>query len=366
MPRPPNLSLELLRTFTTLVGTRGDALAAAEKLGINQPSMSKRLRYLQHKGDVLDRPWVMREGKAWQLTEAGQEVLPAVEEIVRRYEQLARLVSEPKPSIQQVSFACGSLAAGVVRGAVRRFREQHPSIRPRISTSPGILRIRGVAMGSLDLALVTQSRATIRRIARRRLSIEPLETEHLVLVCADSSPWAQRVGELKGKVTPAALKDFPLILPEPDTGLRRRLDRILQEHQVLDELDIAMEVGGWKAILEHVRDGSGVGILSDAALPESDRLIVQPLDPRHFPPTEVKLICRLQLARPDERDLSPHAEAFRQLLLAAAKEGPRRRAVTKRRRAKASSVAERTQDRRKQRQQRQGGQHDGAAHASSR
>src|SRR5437868_10360716 len=66
MPRPVSLSLELLRTFLTLVHNEGDAVKSAGILGVNQPSMSKRLGYLQHSGPVLDHPWLVRVGKTWK------------------------------------------------------------------------------------------------------------------------------------------------------------------------------------------------------------------------------------------------------------------------------------------------------------
>src|SRR5579883_2898332 len=105
MPRPPSLSPELLQTFLRVLAHEGDAVAAAEELDINQPSMSKRLALLQHAGRVLRRPWLERHGKKWQLTPEGQRVLPAVEEIVHRYRVLKENVAEPdRPA---VSFACG-------------------------------------------------------------------------------------------------------------------------------------------------------------------------------------------------------------------------------------------------------------------
>ena len=50
MPRSSRLSIELLQTFLSLLEDQGDALAAAAKLEINQPSMSKRLAVMQHTG----------------------------------------------------------------------------------------------------------------------------------------------------------------------------------------------------------------------------------------------------------------------------------------------------------------------------
>ena len=60
MPRPATLTPELLNTFVTLVRLGGDAGAAKAKLGIEQPSMSKRLRYFQYPGPLIRKPWLDR------------------------------------------------------------------------------------------------------------------------------------------------------------------------------------------------------------------------------------------------------------------------------------------------------------------
>jgi DNA-binding transcriptional LysR family regulator len=122
----------------------------------------------------------------------------------------------------------------------------------------------------------------------------------------------------KTKVSPEQLTRFPLILPEPDAGLRKVLDRVFKQEGVLEKLNIVLEVGGWKVILEHVRDGSGVGIISEAAVRGGDDLILRYLDPVYFRPSETKLICRYRLDRPDELDLRPEAEAFMEALVSAA------------------------------------------------
>src|SRR5438105_7454025 len=94
MPRPPSISPELMTTFVTVVRMDGDATKAADVLRINQPSMSKRLAFLQHAGRILRRPWLERVGKTWKLTDEGRRALPAVEELIRRYHLLTESIEE--------------------------------------------------------------------------------------------------------------------------------------------------------------------------------------------------------------------------------------------------------------------------------
>src|SRR5689334_19917323 len=127
MPRSLSLSFELLRTFVTVIREDGDAARAMFALGINQPSISKRLAPFQHVGELLDRPWLVRNGKTWRLTEEGRRVWSAVSELVDRYENLQDFLEGGQGSSETVRFACGQqMAAGLVREALRQFRTEHP------------------------------------------------------------------------------------------------------------------------------------------------------------------------------------------------------------------------------------------------
>lgn len=321
MPRPTHLSLELLRTFLCLARTDGNAVQAARRLRVNQPSMSKRLRFLQHAGTVLSRPWLVRDGKTWRLTHEGEKVLPAVEEIVGRYEQLSGFVNEPALQRPKVRFSCGqNSVAGFVRQAILLYRRQHPEVRVRVTTMSGAARIEGVANGSLDLATVTHDDSTILEIARRPLHIETISSDRLAIVAADETPWSDTVKHLPaGGVTLEDLAKFPLILPEPAAGIRKGLEQALRRHGLLSSLDVILEIGGWNAILTYVRDGLGVGLVSEASVPTNGRLLVRYFDSDCFAPIAIKLICRRSLTAGEDLDLSPEALSFCKTLRRAAR-----------------------------------------------
>jgi DNA-binding transcriptional LysR family regulator len=247
--------------------------------------------------------------------------LPAVSELVNRYENLQAFLGGGEPGPTPVRFACGQqMAAGLVREALKAFREQHSEVRIRISTLRGNARIEGISNGTLDLATVTHDTPTILEIARRPLHVEPLVTHHLALVCAMGSPWERSLRALPKNGAPVqALTTFPLILPEPDAGLRKGLDTVLRRQGLLDKLDLALEIGGWPTILAYVRDGVGVGVVSEGALDDSAGLTVRRLDPEVIPPIEAKLICRKMPGSGEELDLSDSARAWRNCLLQARK-----------------------------------------------
>jgi DNA-binding transcriptional LysR family regulator len=163
--------------------------------------------------------------------------------------------------------------------------------------------------------VVTHDEPTIQEIARRPLHIEPLVEHRLALICAADSPWSRELRRLpKAGVRAAALVDFPLILPEPDSGVRRGLDEVLHRQGVLGRLTIALEIGGWAAILAYVRDGFGVGIVSTGALVETKALTVRTLHPEEFPSIQARLICRRLAGSGPELDLSEPAQEWRAAL----------------------------------------------------
>lgn len=328
MPRTASLSFDLLETFVRLIENGGDTVKTAEQLHINQPSMSKRLRYLQLSSRVLPRPWLVREGKRWKLTEEGGKALPAVRDLIGRYGQLTAFAVPSEARGPDLRLACGREAvAGFVRDAVRHFtaemkrgKKEKQEFRLLISTVRGAARIEGVANGVLDMAIVTHDEASIHSIARRALHVETIAKHRLALVAHARSPWAAALRRLpERKTPPEALTKFPLILPEPDAGIRKGLDDTLRRHDLLDRLRIWLEVGGWSAIMAYVEDRQGVGVVSEGSLCERKSLIVRYLDPKEFPPTDLRLICRPGFNSADERALSAEGLALYEALRNAAK-----------------------------------------------
>ena len=332
MPRTTSLSYELLETFIRVVEADGDAAVAARQLNINQPSMSKRLAVLQRPG-LLPQPWLFRQGKTWKLTPEGERVRPAVQEMIRRYEQLKQSLTVGATDLPDVSLACGQEAIkDIVLSAVKQFRKAHPHGRLCIATPSGRDRIQGVATGVYDLALVTedpQERAAtgselserLQAIARQSLYVEPLLEDRFVLVATARLPkeeskaaWHRRFLELPAQkpVRATALAGLPLLLPERGRSRREQFDRWARQADVT-VLDVAVELGGWEAILTYASEGLGVGLATERSarrfLQGHGRLEVRTLSETEFPPDAVRLITR-KAHGADRPLLTPSAETF--------------------------------------------------------
>src|SRR5690606_5057806 len=136
----------------------------------------------------------------WFLTDEGEKVLPAVEELLQRYDRLLKFV-EPECAQPTVAFGCGrEFATTRALQAIHEFRKKYADLkedghgkkRPvhlHIATLRGHQRIERVANGSLDLAVVLNDDVEIKEIARRRLYTHPLTTDNLVLICGKKGRW---------------------------------------------------------------------------------------------------------------------------------------------------------------------------------
>lgn len=312
MPRPSSLSVEHLSTLVAVVRNGGDAAAAAREMGINQPSMSKRLSVFQKAGPHLTRPWLVRDGHTWRLTADGEAAFGSVQEVVKRYRLLfdaPELAGEPG-----VAVGCGQTAAGGhVRRAVAAFREEFPDVRVRVRTMRSRQRVEEVAGGRLDLAEVSHEPKTVRRVAGRAMMVWELAPEPLVVVAGTESEWGKRLVRHRKDVPLTAVDLRALgavwLLPEVTAPVRAVIDRGL--HQA-GEPDVAVETGGWGVLCDYAADGVGVAVVSAAGV-SGRGLVVRPLDPTVFPPIRTWVIAR-KLGR-DRADLTPEAEAFRKMLV---------------------------------------------------
>ena len=326
MPRSSRLSFELLETFVRVIDNDGIASLTARQLGINQASMSKRLAQLHNVGPVIRRPWLSRVGKRWRLTDEGHKLLPAAQDLVRRYDRLRDALEDAKPGPPPVTFACGQqTVGGFVCDAVAEMQRRHPEIRLRIATLRGRARIEGVVNGSLDFALVGHRQETIEQVAGRPLYVESICEDPFVLVagCSVRTAWARRFAALpKRGLTAEHVAEFPLILPEPEADARRQLERTFREAGVREQLDIVLEIGGWPAVLAYARRGIGAGIVPRSALVQPRQRYEQRLlEPEQFTPLVMRLICRRLAGTLPQADLTPNAALFAQLVREAAGRG---------------------------------------------
>ncbi len=308
----------MMETLLVIQETGGDAATAADRLGINQPSMSKRLAVLQHSNPLARYPWLERQGKTWIITSEGSRTLPAIRDIIRITRTLQEDLDARLARAPDVSLACGqSILQSFVKAALGKFRQQYPAARLRLVTPRNRDRILGVATGRFDLAIVRVDEAEILNIAKRPLNIEKLFEDPWMLACGRKAP--RKLRELFAALPePSHWQDLvgiPLILPEPDANLRHLLDQDLIQTGLQDQLLVSMEIGGWRTMIEYIKEGWGIGIVSQTTCgPEEPQLLLKRLSlASHLQPPSIKMISRLP--SPDWQESEPELLTSLRLLL---------------------------------------------------
>lgn len=296
MPRPSNVPVELLETFVAVVHYDGDAAQAARFLHINQPSMSKRLRNLREAGHgkLLQIPWLERTGKTWKLTAEGYRVLPAAKELLSQHRQFHQFYTSAASSAPEYAFRFASgqtIAQQLVVDALSQWPLDTMPIR--VSTMRDEDLVHGVASGALDMALVSLDEDEVREVSRVAMHLKAFVDYGFVAVCADDADGAKQFAKLPEVVRVKALVPYRLIVPEPNAQSRAALNQAIT-HNKLDKIHIVVETGGWRVILEHVRYGHGVGIISEAGLPleTAKDLIIRRIHEKDLPKQHLSLLTR--------------------------------------------------------------------------
>jgi DNA-binding transcriptional LysR family regulator len=283
-----------------LIKHDGSVTKTAQELGLNKASVSKQIRPLVlGTPPWLPRPWLMKQGKRFVLTDEGRAMLPAATEHSERWRRFSAFAS--LGNTPGLTVACGQESAGtVVLKAATAFRRQHPSAPFRIAVVRGRRRIEGVANGLYDLALVTHNPGAIREIARREVILDPLADDVLMLACSPKSPWAAKFADAKRPITFKEMQDWPMVLPEAESAIRKQWDERMQRQKAMQVPRAAVEVGGWRVLLGYVLADFGVGLLPHSIIAAAGaKLLSRPL-PETLRPANHLYLVRLPQSSNEE------------------------------------------------------------------
>jgi DNA-binding transcriptional LysR family regulator len=146
------------------------------------------------------------------------------------------------------------LLPAVIGGFTRRYPQVQVSLQ--IADSQQILeRVLG---GDLEIGVIGSCSADPAAVQ------EALHEDELRLVVPAGHPWAAHA-----QVTPAELADHPFVVREPGSGTLAALEAGLQRAGMsLDQLRIVAEMGNTAAVIQAIKSGVGVSILSPIAVAE--------------------------------------------------------------------------------------------------
>jgi DNA-binding transcriptional LysR family regulator len=264
-------TIEALRALF-LFAEEGESKTVGNLLGVHASGISRRLRPFRKAG------LLKKMGSGLALTERGRQTLPALRCLLRQYDQLARWLKEqarePPQALVVATGAPG--AAYYLPPALALLRNRLPSCAVRVHVCRGRERIRGVADGSFDLAIVSHDADQVRMTAgtteaEAGLQLEALADHSLCLLARQQTDEAQTLEQLPEEQTVLLtwLARFELVGLDPRSGLRRQLEQRLRAAGL--QLRFGPDAGGWQAAREYARCGLGVALMPLSLLEPADR-----------------------------------------------------------------------------------------------
>ena len=204
-----------------VVAREGTIAAACKVLRLAQPTISGQLKLLE---SSLGEPLFKRRGRRLELTEVGRTVHQYAGEIFG-------LGRELQDAVKGRSSTTAALRVGISDTVPKLIA--HRLLDPALSATPAV-------------RLVCTEDKTVRLLAELAtrdldlvISDSPLPAgsttrayNHLLGECGVTFfGTAKRTRALSGRF-PASLQDAPMLLPTPQTELRRSIDRFFSKHEI--------------------------------------------------------------------------------------------------------------------------------------
>jgi len=245
----------------------GSMSGAAQMIHVTQSAISHQLRSLE---EELGVKLYQRTRRGITLTPDGQRLVQYARQVVHSVDDLESEFAEhrgqPHGTVRIAAFR--GIATHSLPAIVKIFHDRHPTVRLVISSR---------AFDTATLNMITGGEADLGITASWNEfgGMHYLEyVSYDVFACTRKDhPWADQSEPLSLE----ELSREPLLMYEQGTAIRNRLDQVFARHDLKPEVPIS--VGGSQALLEFVKIGLGVGIVSGlvAGREQDHELIVTPV-----------------------------------------------------------------------------------------
>ncbi len=250
-----NITLHQMEALIRLVET-GSFTRAAERMALSQPTLTKHIRNLE---DAVGARVVDRKSGGVSLTPEGRVLYDYARRIARLREDARERIENLKIYESGHIFLSASTipATYIIPRFLGLLKESDPAIRVHIRMGDSEETIQAILGDQAEMGIVG------KRSPDRRLKVEPLWQDRLVLAVPAGHSWAKRTS-----VSSAEIAGAPFVLRERGSGTRNALEECLakQGGQPLDSFNVACEMGSSEAVKEAVLAGLGVSVLSIHAI----------------------------------------------------------------------------------------------------
>ena len=238
-----NYTLSQLNVFVKVVENQS-VTKAAEHLHMTQPAVSIQLKNFQ---DQFEIPLFEVISRRMHITSFGQEVAASAKEILFQADLLRHKALKFKGELTgTLKISVVSTGKYVIPFFLKPFLDLNPGVDLQMDVTNKELVLESLGRNEIDFALVS--------ILPERLNVDsiPLLDNSLYLIGDYSFSNAK-------KIAINELAKHPLIMREPGSGTRQRMEQFLKTHQV--KLDRKLELTSNEAVKQAVKAGLGLSIM---------------------------------------------------------------------------------------------------------
>jgi len=248
------MEIQRLESFLA-VAECGNFTAAALRLGLTQPGLSRQMQRLER---ALGVTLFVRTHAGVRLTSAGELYRAYAEDLVARHRQLLQELQGGAARLEGTLRIAASSTPGefLVPGLVAGFTERHPEVRPVVFTSDSEAVVNELLERRWDLGFVGA------RIERNGLRYAPVAEDEIILAVPAHHALAGR-----GEIALDALAEQRFVDREGGSGTLLSVRRTLAKRGLSLPLHrVCMTLSTTQAIVSAVRAGYGIGFVSSMAL----------------------------------------------------------------------------------------------------
>jgi DNA-binding transcriptional LysR family regulator len=293
------MNLHRLRIFQA-VAQHMSFSTAAEHLYLTQPAVSLQVRALERSLDVR---LFDRTGGRLALTPAGEALLRSATAILNAEAEARRVIDELKGASAGRLLLAANTTGGMyfVPRVIAAFRAEAPKVQIELDVDATDRICERVAQSTVDIGFVAGP------LEDRRLTVEPVAQDRLVLVASPAHPLAAGG---RRRVTLEELTAQPLIVPEAASRTRMLVERRLREAGL--PFRPAGQLVGTEAVKKAVEADLGVAFVSSYAV--EDELATGRL--RALEVEGLAIVRPIVMVYRSERYFTPAAQRFRAFVLA--------------------------------------------------
>jgi len=266
-----NLEVRHLRLVVAIAET-GNVTRAAQRLNLTQSGLSHQLREIEGR---LGVPLFLRTGKRMELAVAGRRVLSIAQSFLKALdtvenEIIAEAHEGPEGSVR-IATECYTCYHWLPK-VLTAFRRAHARIKIEIVPQATRRPLRALANGDLDVAIVTQKRAS------KRFQYATLFRDEFVVIAPPDHPIASLPF-----ASARDLADEPIVLYDMPDDHSTLISEILYAAGLKPGPVIRVQLT--EAVIELVKAGFGISAMAQwAAAPhiDSGALVAIPLGKRGY------------------------------------------------------------------------------------